>query len=111
MANNSLFVSPFFQLLIVQNEKKKSRKIISHRPADQIPGNISPDGFFSEWAMPYKPVEHISFNQKKHPRLLWIANEIGKATNKEAATVVRRLVEQAGTEEIESLGTGSGFSC
>ncbi|RKY12674.1 MAG: hypothetical protein DRP65_00515 [Planctomycetota bacterium] len=61
--------------------------------------------------MAYKPVENISFNKKKHPGLLWIANVIGEATNEEAATVVRRLVEQAGTEEIEGLGIDRIFNC
>lgn len=54
--------------------------------------------------MAYKPVENVSFNIKKHPRLLWILNRLAKAYNREVATVAGRIIEQAGTEELKQLG-------
>ena len=54
--------------------------------------------------MAYKEVKNVSFNIKKHPRVLWILNRLAKAYNREVAIVAGRVIEQVGTEELRQLG-------
>ena len=49
-------------------------------------------------------MKNVGFNEKKHPRLLWMVNKLAKYYDKEAAVIASQLIEQAGREELERLG-------